>query len=176
MRKLVLLILILGTLVISVITRVENNTTIKETVSSNGQLNLTVYFPRLPDFNLINEEIKLEENMNIEEKIELIIETLTKGVDKANILDVIPEGSKLNDVYLEEKTAYIDFSQEFVDNHPGGSLGEYNTIYSIVNSITEIEGIENVVFLINGKKQETYKGHCQFDIPITRDESLIVEK
>lgn len=176
MRKLILLIVMLGTLVFSVTSSVDNSNNIEEAISSNGSVNLTVYFPRLPDFNLINEEIKLEGNMDSEEKIKLIIDTLAKGLNKANILDVIPNGSRLNDVYIQGETAYIDFSQEFVDNHPGGSLGEYNTIYSIVNSITEIEGIENVVFLIDGKKQTTYKGHCQFDIPIYRDESLIVEK
>ena len=49
-------------------------------------------------------------------------------------------------------------------------------IYSLVNSITEIEGIEQVVFLINGKKQSAYKGHTQFDMPISRDESMIVNE
>lgn len=175
MRKIVLLIIMLGVLIVSVTNSVDTIDNIEETISSNEPLNLTVYFPRLPDFNLINEEIKLDGNMNIEEKIKFIIGTLTNGVDKANVLDVIPNGSRLNNVYIDEKTAYLDFSQEFVDNHPGGSLGEYNTIYSIVNSITEINGIESVVFLIEGKKQSTYKGHCQFDIPISRDESLIVK-
>jgi germination protein M len=86
----------------------------------------------------------------------------------------MPIGSKLNNVYVEGDIAFVDFSKEFVDNHPGGSLGEYNTIYSIVNSITEIDGIEQVVFLIDGKRQNAYKGHTQFDIPISRDESMIV--
>jgi len=106
----------------------------------------------------------------------LIINKLIEGSDRENLIDVMPKGSKLNNVYIHGDIAYVDFSKEFVENHPGGSLGEYNTIYSIVNSITEIEGIEQVNFLIDGKKQTAYKGHTQFDIPISRDESMIINE
>ena len=64
MRKLILLIVMLGTLVFSVTSSVDNSNNIEEAISSNGSVNLTVYFPRLPDFNLINEEIKLEGYMD----------------------------------------------------------------------------------------------------------------
>lgn len=174
MRKIVLLVIMVITLIISVTSNIEAKLSIEEVVSSNDSENIIVYFPRLPDIKLISEEIEVDNNMGNEEKIELIIDRLSKGSEKANIIDVIPNGSKLNSVYVENNIAFVDFSQEFVDNHPGGSIGEYNTIYSIVNSITEIDGINGVSFLINGQKQETYKGHTQFDIPIVRDESMIV--
>lgn len=174
MKKIILLIVMIGALVLSVNREIKAEEPIEQVAISKQTASINVYFPRLPDFNLTNEKIDLENNMLNEEKIKVIIDRLSKGSEKANIIDVIPNGSRLNNVYVEEKTAFVDFSKEFVDNHPGGSLGEYNTIYSIVNSITELDGIENVVFLIDGEKQETYKGHCQFDIPIYRDESLIV--
>lgn len=161
-------------LIISVMGNIEAEDNIEEVVSSNKLNNVVVYFPRLPDMKLVSEEIKVENNISNEEKILLIINKLIEGADKANLIDVIPSGSKLNNVYINGNMAYVDFSKEFVENHPGGSLGEYNTIYSIVNSITEINGIEQVNFLIDGKKQAAYKGHSQFDMPISRDESLIV--
>jgi len=176
MRKIILLIIMFITFVISITTSVESPSIIEEVVTINEIKNLDVYFPRLPDFKFVSEEIKIDNNINKEEKIILIIKRLIEGNEKVNLLDVMPSGSKLNNVYVENDIAFVDFSQEFVDNHPGGSIGEYNTIYSIVNSITEIDGINSVVFLINGKKQETYKGHTQFDMPIVRDESMIAGK
>lgn len=174
MKKLTLLIMMIIFLIISVMGNIEAEDNIEEVVSSNKLNNIVVYFPRLPDMKLVSEEIKVENNISNEEKILLIINRLIEGADKANLIDVIPSGSKLNNVYINGNMAYVDFSKEFVENHPGGSLGEYNTIYSIVNSITEINGIEQVNFLIDGKKQAAYKGHSQFDMPISRDESLIV--
>lgn len=176
MRKIGLLIVMLVTFIVSIIANAEPSVVIEQVATINKINSLDVYFPRLPDFKFVAEKIEVEDNINKEEKIELIINRLIKGSDKANLIDVMPVGTKVNNIFVENNTAYVDFSQDFVDNHPGGSLGEYNTVYSIVNSITEIEGIEQVVFLINGKKQSAYKGHVQFDMPISRDESMIVNE
>jgi len=174
MKKIIILNIMLIALVISVVCGIEPENITEEVVSSNEADSLIVYFPRLPDIKFSAEEIKVASNVSTEEKIRLIINRLIEGSEKANLIDVIPSGSKLNNVYIRENIAFIDFSKEFVENHPGGSLGEYNTIYSIVNSITEINGIEQVVFLIDGKRQTAYKGHTQFDMPIERDETMIV--
>lgn len=176
MRPRIILIILIFSLVISVINSGQPQNVIEEVVSQSETDNIIVYFPRLPDIKFVGEEIKLEHNISNEEKIKLIINRLIKGSDKANLIDVIPSGSKVNNVYVKNNTAFVDFSKEFVENHPGGSLGEYNTIYSIVNSITEIDGIEQVVFLIDGERQTAYKGHTQFDMPIIRDETLIVKE
>lgn len=176
MRKISLLIVMFVTFIISIIANAEPPVVIEQVATINKTNSIDVYFPRLPDFKFVSEKIEVEDNINHEEKIELIINRLIKGSDKANLIDVIPIGTQLNKIYVENNIAYVDFSQEFVDNHPGGSLGEYNTVYSIVNSITEIDGIDQVVFLIDGKRQSAYKGHTQFDMPISRDESMIVEE
>lgn len=176
MRKIILLIVMLITLCVSVTTNVKLQDITEQVVTSNEVKNLDVYFPRLPDFKFVGETIKLEDNISQEEKVRLIISRLIEGSNKANLIDVIPKGSKLNNVYVKGNTVFVDFSKEFVENHPGGSLGEYNTIYSIVNSLTEIDGIEQVNFLIDGQNKDAYKGHTQLDMPISRDESMIIEK
>ena len=176
MKKLIILSTMIIILCINVFINVEPEEKLEEVISSSDSNNLLVYFPRLPDIRFISEKIKLESSISDEDKIRLIINKLIEGSDRENLIDVMPKGSKLNNVYIHGDIAYVDFSKEFVENHPGGSLGEYNTIYSIVNSITEIEGIEQVNFLIDGKKQTAYKGHTQFDIPISRDESMIINE
>jgi spore germination protein GerM len=157
MRKIVILIVMIITFVVSITANVKTTNVIEEVAMINEGKNLDIYFPRLPDFKFVSEELEVENNISNEEKIKLIINRLIKGSDKVNLIEVMPLGSKLNNVYVENNIAFVDFSKEFVDNHPGGSLGEYNTIYSIVNSITEIDGIEQVVFLIDGKKQTAYR-------------------
>ena len=66
----------------------------------------------------------------------------------------------------------MNFSQEFVSKHSGGSAGEYMTVYSIVNSLTELEHIQKVQFLVDGNKLEVFK-HMVFNEPFERDASII---
>jgi spore germination protein GerM len=47
------------------------------------------------------------------------------------------------------------------------------TIYSIVNSLTELDGIEKVKFLIDGKTEKEYMGNFKFDALFPRSTQLI---
>lgn len=47
------------------------------------------------------------------------------------------------------------------------------TMGSIINSLTELEGIEKVLVLINGEIQETLVGHLEISEPSGRIESLL---
>mgnify|MGYP003304269782 CR=1 FL=1 len=51
-------------------------------------------------------------------------------------------------------------------------MGEQLTIYSIVNTLTALEGIEKVQFLVEGQKNESFI-HMLINEPFVRDESLI---
>ena len=48
------------------------------------------------------------------------------------------------------------------------------TVYSIVNSLTELPSVKKVQFLIEGEKREVYL-HMAFDTPIERDEEMITK-
>ena len=127
-----------------------------------------VYFPRLPDMEFVGETLEIENNLPCEEKVRRIIKKIMDGPEDNNLISVFPDGATLNKVKVNNNIAYLDFSIEFIENHPGGSIGEYNTLYSIVNSLTEIEEIEAVDFSIDGEKFKTYKGHCEFNEPLSK--------
>ena len=50
------------------------------------------------------------------------------------------------------------------------------TVYSIVNSLCELDEVEKVQFLIEGEKQIEYKGHIEFDKPFRPMEKIISDK
>ncbi|MFN3699563.1 MAG: GerMN domain-containing protein [Dictyoglomus sp.] len=85
----------------------------------------------------------------------------------------IPKGTKLLGLSVKDSIAYVNFSEEFRKNHPGGSLGELLTIYSIVNTLTEFPEIKKVQILINGAILETLAGHIDLTSPIERDLSIV---
>ncbi len=99
---------------------------------------------------------------------ERLIEELINGPAFEENKQTIPDDTKLIDIKVEERIAYVNFSKELIDNHWGGSAGESMTIGSIVNTLVlnEGTGIEKVQILIEGEIVETLAGHIDTSIPL----------
>ena len=104
-----------------------------------------------------------------------VVNELIKGPsDETTFRRTVPAEAKLREpVSISNKVATVDFSKEFKSKHSGGKDAEKMTIYSIVNSLTELDGIEKVKFLIDGKSQKEYMGNFKFDALFPRSTQLI---
>lgn len=81
--------------------------------------------------------------------------------------ETMPHGTRLIDISVKDSTAYADFSTELSANHQGGSSGELQTIYSIVNTIAlNIPEIKRVQILIAGRSEKTLAGHIDISQPL----------
>lgn len=85
----------------------------------------------------------------------------------------IPDGTKIRSIHFSNGIARVDFSREIVRNFRGGSAGEMLLVGSIVNTLTEIRGVEKVRIMVNGKQIETIGGHLDLSEPVGRMEHLI---
>lgn len=104
----------------------------------------------------------------------VIVKELIKGPKNTRLKATIPKGTDLRSpVSINAGIATVDLTKQFVDNHPGGKEAEETTIYSIVNSLTELKEIQKVRFVIDGKERKEYKGHFQFNAPFPRNTSII---
>ncbi|MBE7037452.1 MAG: hypothetical protein E7404_00955 [Ruminococcaceae bacterium] len=103
-----------------------------------------------------------------------IVTELIKGPENKALLSTIPDGTKLLSIETKDSICFVNFSQDFVTKHNGGSAGEYLTVYSIVNSLTELENVEKVQFLVEGNKLEIFK-HMEFGEPFSRDADAIAK-
>lgn len=105
----------------------------------------------------------------------LIVRELINGPTKESGLEkTIPDGTKLkNSVSVSSGVATVDLSKEFVSNHPGGKDAATVTIYSIVNSLTELKDVSKVKFTIDGKAQSDFKDSFKFNSPFPRNDALI---
>lgn len=138
--------------------------------------NIVLYFSDEQGQTLVaeNRKIQISNNVPLER---YIVEELIKGPQNKNNIPTVPPETKINDIKTKDGVCQIDLSAEFKSKHSGGSTGELFTIYSIVNSLTELTPkVKSVAFLIDGKKQTEYKGHLDLSILFERDESLIEEK
>jgi len=104
-----------------------------------------------------------------------IVKELINGpADGSTLKATIPPGTQLRSpVKIESGVATVDFNKAFVEKHPGGKAAEQMTLFSIVNSLTELKDIQKVKFTIEGKSQKEFKGNFRFDAPFPRTTSLI---
>ena len=59
-------------------------------------------------------------------------------------------------------------------NHEGGSSGELQTIYSIVNTLAlSFPEIKEVQILVAGNREETIAGHIDITTPLGPDRKII---
>lgn len=105
----------------------------------------------------------------------VIVKELIKGPSQgSSLLATIPAGTQLRSpVTIDAGVATVDFTKEFIEKHPGGRTAEQLTIFSIVNSLTELKEIQKVKFLIDGKSSKEFKGVYKFDVPFSRSDSII---
>lgn len=73
-----------------------------------------------------------------------------------NLESAIPEGTQVINVDVEKEIAYVNLSEEFVNNHKGGAEEEAKTIYAIVNTLTELNEINGVRILIAGEENKAF--------------------
>ncbi len=133
---------------------------------------LKLYFSNADATDLIVEDRVVEVNTN-QPREKTVLEQLIAGPKEKGNYETIPVETKIMDVTTtSDGVCYVNLSQEFVTKHNGGSTGELLTIYSIVNSLSELENVKKVQFLIEGEKVEAFKGHIDFSTPFVAVKSL----
>lgn len=102
-----------------------------------------------------------------------IVSELIKGPQNKKLYPSLPSSTRLLSLKIENQIAYVDLSQDFPRDYPGGTTGEHMALGSIVLSLTELDNIDSVQFLIEGEKVEVLaKGHIELLNPLARPISL----
>jgi len=101
------------------------------------------------------------------------VNALIKGPITSDLVKTIPDDVEVLNISKNNDTIQVDFSEEIITNHWGGSSGEISTVYSIVNTLTQFEGIKRVEILVEGKEVETLVGHMDLSVPIESNQDII---
>ena len=133
---------------------------------------LKLYFSNADATDLEVEERVIEVNTN-QSREKSILEQLIAGPLESCCTRTIPAETKIRDVTTtNDGTCYVNLSQEFVTKYISGEKAEQLAVYSIVNSLCELEQVERVQFLIEGEKLDEFKGQMDFKTPFTAIGSL----
>ncbi len=105
-----------------------------------------------------------------------LMELLIQGPQNESLVATIPEGTKVNKAEVKGDILYLDLSKEFIDNHSGGEEQESRTIYSIVNTMTNLTEVDAVKILIDGEENKAFNDNLiKFDDPFVVIEENSIE-
>jgi spore germination protein GerM len=95
----------------------------------------------------------------------------------APLVSAVPEGTVLRALFVTEGgQAYVDLSRDVASAHPGGSLNEMLTIYTIVHALTfNLPAVTAVQLLVDGKEVDTLAGHVDLRRPLPKNLQFATE-
>ena len=134
-----------------------------------------IFFPTQDNSVLLGtEDSTIFKSTEVINRAKQILEKVQQGPTLPSLGPALPKDAKVDEIFISEKgTAFIDFNNLIVTNHPGGILNEQATIYSVVNSLTyNIPEIQEVKILIGGTEKESLAGHILLLLPLQMDLSI----
>jgi spore germination protein GerM len=100
---------------------------------------------------------------------EIITAQIAQAADP--LVSAIPRGTTLRAVFITKSgDAYVDLSREARTAHPGGTVNELLTVYTIVNALTaNLPAVTGVQLLVDGKEVDTLSGHVDLRRPLAKN-------
>jgi spore germination protein GerM len=104
-----------------------------------------------------------------EEKAKAALFHLIQGpTGISQLTGTLPNNVKLKDFYIKDGTAYVDVSKDMIMSFSSEAENEKVAVESIVQTLTSLDEIQRVQFLIDGNKVGSIAGHTNISIPISR--------
>ena len=86
----------------------------------------------------------------------------------------VPTGTTLRAVFVANGDAYVDVSGDIITGHPGGSLNEQLTVYTLVAALkTNLPAVNGVQILVDGKEVDTLAGHVDLRQPLVKNPTWV---
>ena len=125
-----------------------------KTKSEDEGIYLVEYNENSGAITLIFRNRNFKNEASIENAIKTLLNGATDDENNKNIISCIPKNTQLLDIFVEDDTVYLNFNEDFEFN-PLGNEGTMIQIYQLVYTATQFEGIDKVIFLIDGNLNET---------------------
>ncbi len=148
-----------------------NNTGVE--LNSYARTNVTLYFTDINGATLKRYDEDLVYNTNIAME-KFAVETLIGGPSNVNEQEAFPTLSpeaKLLSVTIKDRIAYANFDAS-VREKPY-NVSEEVALYSIVNTLTSLPGIDQVQISIEGSTEGVFMEHMKLDSLYERNDELI---
>ncbi|MPM14932.1 hypothetical protein SDC9_61296 [bioreactor metagenome] len=136
----------------------------------DGNITVTLYFPRQDGKDLGSEQRNLTVGKGVTTST-AVVTALLAGPTGKGLVSLMPKDTGLLDVRLENGVCYVNFSAAFaaspLKDDPQGAL----LLYSVVNTLGSLSGVEKVQLLVEGETIPSFGGVSTLS-PLKADNSL----
>jgi len=128
---------------------------------------VTIYYYEPISMELIPKKVsvKLPENLTL--KVQKIVNILKTPEASSGLFPVLNKDTTVNSVSFENGICTIDLNKDATNIEPLSVRMEAISVYGLVNTLTEINGITAVQITINGEKQKYFNHYIEIDKPLT---------
>ncbi len=146
---------------------------VKEPVATR-KIRATIFYVSETGESLVPLEREVPYGDGLMEQAKRIVEAEIEPAP-APLVSAMPPGTKLRGLYVTDRgEVYVDFSRELVAAHPGGSLNELLTVYSVVDALTaNLPAVHAVQLLVDGREVDTLAGHVDLRRPLGKSTMIV---
>jgi len=104
-----------------------------------------------------------------------IVDAQVAAAAPAPLVSSIPVGTTVRSLFVSDRgDVFVDLDAAVRTKHPGGSMQELLTVYTIVNAVlTNLPTQSGVQILINGREADTLAGHVDLRRPLRRYDEIV---
>ncbi len=139
-------------------------------INTYENVELTLYFAAENGKHLRKAIRSVEYNSNISLE-RVVIESLIGGPIGEGLYPTINPNTKIISVAVKDKICYVNLSGDFL-NQQYSILPEV-TIYSLVNSLIELEGVNKVQISIDGDTNQIFRSTISLNSPFERNLDIL---
>lgn len=141
-----------------------------EQINSYQHATLDLYFANQEGDGLVKEIREVYYNSNISME-KLVLEHLILGPKKEGAQKTIPDETKLNNIAVVDGSCYVNLDEHF--RNQNYEIQEPVVVYSIVDSLASLEGIDNVQISVNGDTSGKYRDDLELSQMYQPDYSYV---
>ena len=173
MLILVILIIVIGVLVYMKLNNKEEGeieiTPLEEiTEEQERQTIISLYYMNSETNTLMPEARIIDVKNLIENPYKSLTEYLIESPKTENLRSVIPTNTKVNGATNTLGVVTLDLSKDFIENQNAENISQ--GISAIVNTLTELNDVNSVKFLIDGEENKKIEGtDISFDKDFVRE-------
>lgn len=135
----------------------------------SGDRAVVLVFPEWDASGYVTEQRLIPSRDRSDEDLLETMNLLCGGPRISGAVSALPRGTRILGAFYdaEQGAAVLDFSQELVVGHPGGSAAESATLTSILRSVAlNFPEAHSCTILVEGAQVETLAGHLMLDRPL----------
>ncbi len=139
-------------------------------INSYERTKLVLYYANAEGTGLIQttETVAYNSNISLEK---LVCEHLISGPLNKGAYPVTDPGVRIMAVTTKDGACYVNLSKEFLSKQ--GNLSDEVVLYAFVNSLTELNNINKVQFMIDSETEISFGDHSYLNTPFERNLDLV---